>query len=330
VCVGSNLESRVVLEGLIATGAKIVGLVTLPEGSPAVSDYVDLHPLCEEHGIETIDTANINGRSTIEAIAGLEPDYLYTLGWSQLFGDELLSLPNRYVVGSHPSPLPEGRGRAPVAWTILQGCRRSAVTLFRMDIGVDSGPILCQKWFSVPQQGYAGDLYELVAANLRDAFCELHEAQQSGTVIPELVQPVDGSSYRAKRTPADGHIDFCQSAESIERLVRAVSFPYPGAYSYYEGSKVIFWRASLLEIPNHVGTPGQILLKRNGRLLVQAGDSPLWLFDSTGGGGAEPTAVLRVGCKLGYAVEDELHRLQNELSRLRGEWDTWRQHREAA
>ena len=69
MCVGSNLESRVVLEGLIATGAKIVGLVTLPEGSPAVSDYVDLHPLCEEHGIETIDTANINGRSTIEAIA---------------------------------------------------------------------------------------------------------------------------------------------------------------------------------------------------------------------------------------------------------------------
>ncbi|MFP6770663.1 MAG: hypothetical protein VB859_20990, partial [Planctomycetaceae bacterium] len=117
---------------------------------------------------------------------------------------------------------------------------------------------------------------------------------------------------------------------AIERLVRAVSHPYPGAYSYYEGSKVIFWRASLLGIPDHVGTPGQILLKRNGRLLVQAGDSPLWLFDSVGAVGTELAPVLRVGCKLGYAVEDELHRLQNELSRLREEWDTWRQHREAA
>ena len=114
MCIGSNLESRVVLEGLIAGGAQIAGLVTLPGCSSAVSDHVDLHPLCEEHGIETIDTTDINSWPTIKAIGRLEPDYLYTLGWSQLFGDELLSVPARYVVGSHPSPLPEGRGRAPV------------------------------------------------------------------------------------------------------------------------------------------------------------------------------------------------------------------------
>jgi len=329
VCIGSNLESRVVLEGLIAGGAQIAGLVTLPGCSSAVSDHVDLHPLCEEHGIETIDTTDINSWPTIKAIGRLEPDYLYTLGWSQLFGDELLSVPARYVVGSHPSPLPEGRGRAPVSWTILQGCDRSAVTLFRMDIGVDSGPILCQKWFSVPPRGYASDIYELVADNLRDAFCELHEAQRSGTVVPERVQSTEGSSYRAKRTPADGHIDFQQSAETIETLVRAVSQPYPGAYSYYEGTKVVFWRASLQEIPNCVGTPGQILLKRNGRLLVQAGDGPLWLFDSTVEGGPECDIVFGVGHRFGYAVEDELHRLQNELARMRIEWDTWRQPREA-
>ena len=330
VCVGSNLESRVVLEGLIATGVQVVGLVTLPDGSSAVSDHVDLHPLCERHGIETIDTTDINSGPTIAAIERLKPDYLYTLGWSQLFGDELLSVPVRYVVGSHPSPLPEGRGRAPVPWTILQGCDRSAVTLFRMDIGVDSGPILCQKWFSVPPSGYASDIYELVAENLRDAFCELHEAQRSGTVVPERVQPSEGSSYRAKRTPADGHIDFRQSAETIERLVRAVSHPYPGAYSYYGGTKVVFWRASLNEVPDHIGTPGQILLSKDGRLLVQAGDRPLWLFDAMVESGPECDTLFRVGHRFGYAVEDELHRLQNELSRLQMEWDTWRQAREAA
>ncbi|GIT30626.1 MAG: hypothetical protein Ct9H300mP1_26720 [Planctomycetaceae bacterium] len=99
-------------------------------------------------------------------------------------------------------------------------------------------------------------------------------------MVPERVQPSEGSSYRARRTPADGHIDFRPSAETIERLVRAVSHPYPGAYSYYGGTKVVFWRASLQGIPNHVGTPGQILLSKDGRLLVQAGDRPLWLFDA--------------------------------------------------
>ena len=93
---------------------------------------------------------------------------------------------------------------------------------------------------------------------------------------------------------------------------------------------MVFWRASLQETPNHVGTPGQILLSKDGRLLVQAGERPLWLFDAMVESGPECETLFRVGHKFGYAVEDELHRLRNELSRLQMEWDTWRQAREAA
>ena len=82
----------------------------------------------------------MNAVETIKAIEALRPDYIYTLGWSQLFREAFIKTPSRYVVGSHPSELPAGRGRAPVPWTILQGHRQSAVTLFRIDVGVDSGP----------------------------------------------------------------------------------------------------------------------------------------------------------------------------------------------
>lgn len=318
VCVGTNLESQFVLEGLIEQGANVVGLVTWPVlRSASVCDYADLHAICRDHGIAVVDTININDPATVEQIRALQPDYLYTLGWSQLFRDALLNVPRHYVVGSHPAPLPEGRGRAPVPWTILQNCTRSAVTLFRMDAGVDAGAILKQVWFDVPLGVYAGELYRLVATSLRKAFCELDEAHRQGTVIQAIPQDATKASHRAKRTPADGHVDFHRPAAEIETLVRAVSLPYPGAYSYYEGNRIRFWKADLEDVPAYVGIAGQILLKSHNRVLVQAGDQPLWISDFTGDDGPVDLSTFRVGRKFGYAVEDELHRLNAEIQSLK-------------
>ena len=106
---------------------------------------------------------------------GENPDYIFVLGWSQIFKENLLSIPNEFIVGSHPSPLPEGRGRAPVPWTIIQEKKESAITLFKMSKGVDSGEILVQKYFEVPTNSYASELYNVVAENLRDAFSEIYD-----------------------------------------------------------------------------------------------------------------------------------------------------------
>ncbi|MEM8679558.1 MAG: formyltransferase family protein, partial [Planctomycetota bacterium] len=250
VCVGSNQETECVLRGLHEQQANIVGLVTLPaRRDQGVCDYVDLHQWCAAHDIATIDTVDINSAETLEAIAALRPDYIYTLGWSQIFGDRLIQIPSRYVVGSHPSPLPSGRGRAPVPWTILEAQQKSAVTLFRMDAGVDSGAILCQEWFEVAAEAYAQDVYQAVASNLRRAFLKVYQAHASGTPLPEVPQTKSEASYRAKRTPADGHLDFGRPAEEISRLIRAVSKPYPGAYTYYAGTKITVWECSLDAIP---------------------------------------------------------------------------------
>jgi methionyl-tRNA formyltransferase len=318
VCVGANLESETVLNGLLDRGARIAGLVTLPRvGAEHVCDYRDLHDLCSAHDVAVVDAVDINSPGVLDAIDALRPDFIYTLGWSQLFGDRLLRLPTRYIVGSHPSLLPQGRGRAPVPWTVLQDLRTSAVTLFRMRPGADTGPILIQKHFDVPPRAYADEVYALVAENLRDAFCELYEAHCAGTAIIERPQDASQATHRGKRTPADGHIDFQRPAADIERLIRATSHPYPGAYSYYAGKAVRVWRASLANVPNHVGTVGQILLKNAERLLVQAADQPLWLSDFSVDDGPVSYRHFRIGAKFGYAVEDELHRLHGEVAELR-------------
>ena len=321
VCVGSNLESLEVITGLIQSEANIVGLVTLPseEDHAHVSDYADLHSICEGNKIPCIDTKNINSSETISSIRLLKPDYIYTLGWSQIFQSDLLQIPSQYIVGSHPTLLPFGRGRAPIPWTILQEQRRSAVTLFRMEKTVDDGEILLQKKFEIPKEANASDVYSLVAACLREAYCEIYECHELEQPIKPIKRVPHSETYRGKRVKADGHIDFAMSANEIVKLVRAVSEPFPGAYLYYGGQRLEVWQASKDGVPPYIGTVGQVLLKDCQRLLVQAGDSPLWLSHLTCDGKPVLISEIRVGDKFGYVAEDKIFEMKQEIFEMKHE-----------
>ena len=94
ICVGANIESDVALRGLIKKKVNVVSLVTLPpEESDGVSDYVDLHPFCSTNNINTIDTRDINSTETCLHIKNENPDYIFVLGWSQIFKENLLNIP---------------------------------------------------------------------------------------------------------------------------------------------------------------------------------------------------------------------------------------------
>jgi methionyl-tRNA formyltransferase len=276
---------------------------------------VDLHSIANTNGIVCLDTDDINSPETVAWMADLAPDYLYTLGWSQIFGAAVLDVPSRFVVGSHPSPLPEGRGRAPIPWMVIEGIERGAVSLFRMARGADAGPMLVQRSFDVPPRADAGQLYERASATLRDAYCELHAAILAGAVR-ETAQDERRASYRGKRVASDGHLDFSKARQDVDRLIRAVTRPYPGAYAYHRGVRVQVWRSDLDDIPAFSGTVGQILLQQQGRLLVQAGDGALWLTEITIDGQVAVLRDLPVGSRFGYRVEDVLHALREEVAML--------------
>lgn len=319
VCVGSNMESEVALRALLDAGAAVSGLVTLPvmEDSQRPSDFLDLHPIAEKAGITVIDTIDVNSEETLARIRALAPDYIFALGWSQIFGQPLLEIPSGFVVGSHPSPLPRGRGRAPVPWTILQRMAVSAVTLFRMDPGADTGPILIQRWFHVADSIYALDLYRLTAEHLAAGYIDLYE-RICRDAVEAVAQDEALATYRAKRSPLDGHLDFSLPARDLERLIRAVSRPYPGAYTYYGEQKIVIQRAGIPSENRYVGTAGQILVRDGDRLLVQCGDDALWLEDLSDDATGQPMegSEFRVGSRFGLRVEDELVALKKALRSL--------------
>ncbi|AXH14479.1 hypothetical protein CP985_13855 [Malaciobacter mytili LMG 24559] len=280
LCIGFNQETLISLKKLINNNIKISGLIsTKKKKEKKGSDYVDLEPFAKKHKIAYFETDDINCIEAKNWIKNINVDVIFILAWSQLFDSELLSLPKYFTIGSHPSKLPYGAGRAPVVWTILEELKSTAVSLFKVNDGVDSGALLLQKEFDIPPNSNSRKLYDLISENLSDAFVEVY-TKIINNELKEVNQDLQKRTIRAKRQPKDGYIDFkIMTNKEVDLLIRATTDPYPGAFSYYKNKKVIFWDSEIEENCKYKGTFGQILKKENNSLLVQCKDFPIWLKD---------------------------------------------------
>src|SRR6478735_5051609 len=245
------------LEAAAASGADIVGVVTLPGPvDPNRSGQCSFDDIAARLGAQLIEAADINAPGVVAAVGALEPEVIFVVGWSQLVRDEFIATASRAVYGMHPTLLPRHRGRAPIPWAILSGLAKTGVTLFEItDPTADSGPIVGQVEVPVAPDETATTLY----ASLADAHLELIRS-----CVPRIVagteerRPQDQrrASSWPKRTPPDGIIDWETRAPYLHDWVRAQTRPYPGAFTWIGDAKVVIWRARpvLLDQPAAAGT----------------------------------------------------------------------------
>jgi methionyl-tRNA formyltransferase len=273
VFVGAVEGSRIALDALLGADAAPALVVTLPpERSAAHSDFADLTTPAARAGVPVHHAGNVNDRETIEAIRAVEPDLCLVIGWSQICKRELLSIPRLGSIGFHPAPLPRMRGRAVIPWTILMQESVTGSTLFWIDEGVDSGPILLQRTFAVSDTETSRTLYDKHTANLAEMLPEAIAAFRAGRA-PRIPQDAAQATYCARRTPADGLIDWREPAEAVLRLVRAVGEPYPGAITYRGAEELIIESATLaLDGHRYIGLPGQVQTHRGDGFVVRCGD----------------------------------------------------------
>jgi methionyl-tRNA formyltransferase len=228
------------------------------------SDFVDLGPLAEEHSIRVLRVRNINDPEAIAALREAAPDYIFVVGWSQICGEEFMQIALGRVIGYHPAALPRMRGRAVLPWTILNDEKITGSTLFWMDDGVDTGDILEQRFFHVAPRETARSLYDKHVAAIASMIRSALAALASGNPAREK-QDETCATYAAQRRPTDGLIDWTQSASRIDRLIRAVTKPYPGAFTTCNGKQLVIWRARHLGEHNHHSIVGQVVeLSENG------------------------------------------------------------------
>lgn len=273
VFVGAVDGSRAGLLALIHAGCAPSLVVTLPpQKSDRHSDFADLTSIARIHGLPVHHTSSINSPETIAAIRRHDPDLTLVVGWSQICRQEFRSIARDATIGFHPAPLPKLRGRAVIPWTILLGETVSGSTLFILDDGVDSGPIVMQRTFRVGPEESARSLYEKHKRALVEMLPEAVRLFELGEAAP-MPQDEDLASYCAKRTPEDGVIDWTAGASSILRLIRAVGDPYPGAFTYSNGQRLTIWEARMLERGGrYIGLSGQVQCVTDRGFAVRCGD----------------------------------------------------------
>ncbi len=272
VLVGAVESSRVALELLGAHGVPPVALLTLPlSRSARHSDFVDLRPLAARLDVPVIEVVDVNAPPVLERLRALRPTFAFVIGWSQICRREFLDIPDGGAIGFHPAPLPENRGRAVIPWTILQGRRETGATLFWLDEGTDSGDILLQQRFAVAPDETATSLYAKHRAALHGLLATAIPMLGAGTT-PRVPQDHSRASYCAKRTASDGWIDWNAPAAGVWTMIRAVTDPYPGAFTFYRGKPLFLWEADFLGDASHTGLPGQVQVVLDSGALVQCGD----------------------------------------------------------
>lgn len=239
--------------------------------------YGDLSGLAAQIGASLVVVADLS--EAVSLLTDVGPDYIFVVGWPYLVRSPILALAP--CIGMHPTRLPYRRGGAPLNWAILDGEQESAVTLFQLTTGIDDGPILCQRTFRIDPQDYVSDALEKVYTLTEELVAEAVRALASGTAT-WTPQDHAKATYTRRRTPEDGKIDWRTSASRIRNLVRAVSRPFPGAFSHLEGRKLVIWRAELpfgYRAPIRV-RPGSVVEVTDHGILVSTKDNALLVTEA--------------------------------------------------
>lgn len=266
ILIGAVTTTRRVLETMVEVNFPISYVFSLDDAvSENVSDYNPVFKTAEKFNVPYKKFKKINDEENIKIIKEIEPDYIFVIGLSQLVKDEIINAAKKGVVGFHPAPLPKYRGRATNVWQQLLGVKESAVSVFFIDDGIDSGDILAQEPYYIDDNDYAQDVLDKGDKAAIIAMKRVLQQMMDGTLKP-VKQDDSKASYTLKRSPEDGLIDWNLPIKDIHLFIRAVSRPYPGAFSMYDGkSKIIIYRAEILPNDRYIGFNGQIAeLRKDG------------------------------------------------------------------
>ncbi|CAA7619082.1 conserved hypothetical protein [Magnetospirillum sp. LM-5] len=287
----------------VVAAMPIAGLIGLAPGSPddVVSGYFDYSDWCRERAIrhETVEKYALPPESNHARFAALDIDVLLVLGWQRLVPNWLIELCHGKVIGVHGSSagITAGRGRSPLNWALMLRQSRFFVSLFFISPGIDDGPVIATRDFPLTLDDDIETAYWKMSITVGDL---LATEQTWAALEPASAQSQGGSaSYLPQRQPDDGMIDWNRDMEDIIAFVRALTRPYPGAFSMPDGGdKIRIWRARPFKLAN-VGTDlacGEVAERfADGRFLVRCANGFVLIDDH------EAPAAMTAGTRLASA-----------------------------
>ena len=232
------------LKALLNAGLKIDLVVTHQDDPNENVWFGSVAKLCTEKNIPFITPSANELAGLIPKIQALAPDYIFSFYYRFMIPEQILVCAKIAALNMHGSLLPKYRGRAPVNWAILHGETETGATLHVMEAKPDAGDIVGQAAVSIDPDETATDVFAKVSQAAVSVIDSVLPRLLQG-IVPRKTNELQKGSYFGGRKPADGLIDWHQTAKQVHDLVRAVAPPYPGAFTEHDGKTMIVARTSL-------------------------------------------------------------------------------------
>jgi methionyl-tRNA formyltransferase len=259
------------LEELLELGSEISAIYTSPLQED-IADQTDLDAFASAEGIPLHRVESMHDDNIKRQIKEYEPELLFVVGWSRLVDSEVLDIPSITSLGMHPAPLPRGRGRAPIAWSIIKGLDETVLSFFHLTEEADAGDIVGQHTIPILIEDDAASLYDNIVDAGRKLIQEYYPEFESED-IPRTPQDDSRATWWPKREPHHGLIDWTNRSMEVYNWIRGQTRPYPGAYSFLDNKKVIFWSANPPTNETEFSQPGEIAYKTTNTIGVGTWES---------------------------------------------------------
>lgn len=276
------------LEALIRAGHEITAVVTQPDrpkgrGTSGKQDqsmqYSPVKTCALAHGIPVFQPERIKRPEAVERLREFPADVYVVAAFGQLLSKEILEIPRLGCINIHASLLPRYRGASPIQQAVIDGEEKTGITIMQMNEGMDTGDILYQREIMIAPKETGASLFDKLAALGAEAIVEALSLLEEGKLKP-VIQDESRATHVKMITKAQGRIDWQQSAEVIERLVRGLN-AWPSAYTFWRGRQVKVWEAEVVRSgpEDAAGEPGEVIRVEQDAVTVMTGENALRILE---------------------------------------------------
>ena len=276
VFIGTGEIGAPTLRALLKGEHEVAAVVTQPDKPVGREQRIEPPPIKKEiatTAIPVLQPPRIKDPQAIEEVRRLTPDVIVVAAYGQILPREVLEIPRLACLNLHASLLPRWRGAAPIQAAIAAGDSETGITVMYMAEGLDTGDILLQRSVEILPNDTGGSLHDRLAQVAPEALLESLQLVAAANA-PRIPQDNAFATYAPKLKREHGQIDWSESAEAIERKVRAYN-PWPGAFMKVDGQNLKVFSASVVDLN---GEPGEIL-RSDKDLIIATGNGALSLTE---------------------------------------------------